>query len=114
MEEKGWLFHYARVLLGTDSEMRSRGIMRSVMKLWGPKVVDVPLYLPKAFYCGFVHSRALGSLLFFRNKCVARKRRTNHNFQILCSKIYTASHLQIFSLISIFDMHHCFFILFRK
>ena len=46
MEEKGWLFHYACVLLGTDSEMCSKGIMRSVMKLWGLKVVDVPLYLP--------------------------------------------------------------------
>lgn len=68
MEEKGLLFHCPCVLPGADSAESSKGIMKSMMKLWGLKVVNMLLYVPKSFYCGFVHSRELSSL-FLRNTC---------------------------------------------
>lgn len=89
----------------------AKGTMRSVIKLWELKVINVLLYVPKPFYhLLFIQE---SSAYYFLKRQYARKR-TNNNFEILCSKIYTALHLQIFSLTSISHMHHCSFLFFRK
>lgn len=108
LEEKGLLFHCACAILRAEC---AKGTMRSVIKLWELKVINVLLYVPKPFY-HLLFIQESSAYYFLKRQSV--RKRTNNNFEMLCSKIYTALHLQIFSLTSISHMHHCSFIFFRK
>lgn len=112
LEEKGLLFHCACTLPRAAHAECTEGTTRSVTKLWELKVIHVLLYVPQLFYrLLFIQE---SSTYYFLKIPSARKTRTKSNFEIFCSKIYTALQLQIFLFNIYFSYAPLLFLIFQE